>query len=586
MQTILNKYIEDVESGTIPAGIHLRNAIKRFKADLLNDKWDYRPEEAEKVINFLTTLKHYVDPHAGKPFMLEPWQQFIVFNIYSFYDKGTQHRRFQEVYLEMAKKNGKTALIAALSLYELIKGGNGALVFFAANSKDQAKYGFDMACKFGRSYSETGERTGSHHAKKGESEIEYKSRNVKDLGPMENRLIQKMNTLNYAYTDSMIQVLTAEAGLLQGLNCSFGVVDEYAFAPDSKVRDVVYTSMIGRPNGLFITITTAGNNKSIPCYELRTVATEIISGVKQDDSFFSVVYSIDDTDDWQDPNVWQKANPNLGVTVIPNNLKRSIQKAINNPTQELSVKTLNLNVWCDVSTTWISEDVILNSTKDKLDLDTPIIKGRDCFIGADFAYRTDLTAISYLFVEGEEDGDINSKTYHFINKYYLPEDTLKETSNNQKIDKELFKRFIYTGDLQTTPGNTTDYSYITKDIIEVAKSNYPYSIYYDQANAVQWAIQCLEYDIITPQPFSQSLSNFSAYTKLFEKLIYEGRIIIDNNPINRLCLRNSELKIDPEGNIKPMNSNEKNKIDGVIAMIMALAAYIDAKSHYKGTGIY
>jgi len=555
MQVILDKYIEDVKTGVVPSGIHLRNAIKRYEKDRLNDKYDFRPVMVKDVLDFTPSLTHFVDPHAGRPFEFEPWQVFIVANIYGFYYKDTDRRRFKTVYLEMARKNGKSSMVAALSLHHLLRAGNGLEVSFCANSQEQASIGFNYVTRFGKCY----ER----------------------VGAFKNSTRRLKNVLLYDYTNSKINVLTAKSELLDGLNCSFGVIDEYHEAPDSKVRDVVKTSMIARNNPLLITITTAGFNKSLPCYELRTAAEGIISGTMEEESFFSVIYSIDEGDDWKDEGVWQKSNPNLGVTVNIDNLRDEVITATNNPSDRNNILTKNFNVWCDGVEQWLTEEVIIAATKDEYDINEVIKEGYELFLGVDLAYREDLTALSFLYVKkDEEDHELG---YYFINKYYLPEDTLK--NNSMKIDSQFFSKAASNGYIKLTEGNVTDHDFITADIGRVI-GNID-TIYYDQANGVQWAAKVNEElgnNIL--YPFGQSRDNFDIYTKAFERLFYAGKIYVDNNPINRYCMRNSIISESAEGKIKPVNNNRKMKIDGVIAMIQALAAYIDVSGKKKSIEIF
>ena len=548
MLKVVNKYCADILSGAIPAGIHLIGAIIRYQKDLLRDDLEFREDAVLKVIQFIRKLKHFTGKHAGKQFTLKPWQMFIVANLYGFYNKdGT--RRFQTAYLEMARKNGKTALVAALSLYHLIDDGEeGAEILFTANSLDQSKIGFNMVNGFTRKYD-----------------------------PDARILKQRFKDIYLKNSESVLKVLAADAANLDGYNCSLGIVDEFHSAPNSHVRDVIRSSQGMRENPLLITITTAGFDKSLPCYELRTVCTEVISDIKQDDSLFSVIFSLDEGDNWQNPVNWIKSNPNLEVTVKKSFIKKQVLQAINSPNDEVGVKTKNLNIWCDSATTWIPDDFIVQATE-KLDIDD--FKGEDCYIGVDLASNTDLTAVSYLFVRGNEPADLS---YYFFNDYYIPSDTLK--AKNLHADKELYKQWAGNKYLKTTPGNVTDYDYITKDILDVDSKCDIKTVYYDKYNANAWAIQCTE-EGLTLEPFSQTIGNFNNCTKSFERLILGGQIVLDDNPITRYCLRNVALRMDFNGNVKPLKSSESKKIDGVIASLQALQAFITVTSHYKGTQIF
>ena len=538
----LDSYCSDVLNDRIPSGIHLKNAVTRFNNDYDNPKWHFDEKAVNKVIKFIAKLKHFTGRHAGKHFILQPWQVFIIANLYGFYrDNGS--RRFRTAYLEMARKQGKTALVAALSLYSLIADDEAASeILLAANSKDQAKIAFNLVHSFARG-----------------------------LDPDEKQLKRFRADIVLQDEPGFIKCLASDSDKLDGYNCSLGIVDEYHSAPDSKVRDVIRSSQGMRVNPLLITITTAGFDKSLPCFELRTVATEIAAGVKQDDSFFGVIYSLDEKDDWREPKNWIKSNPNLGVTVNADFIEKQVQQAINSPNDEVGVKTKNLNVWCDSATTWIPDEYVIKATK-KLKMSD--FAGEECYIGVDLAESVDLNAIGYMFMRDDK--------FYFFCDYYIPEETLK--TRNLHADKEMYKQWVIHKHLKVTPGNSTDYDYITHDILKVDKIANIIKIYYDKYNSLGWAQQCTG-ERLPVEPFSQTLGNFNNCTKEFQRLILAGKIVIDDNPITRYCLRNVQLKRDWNGNVKPDKSNEKKKIDGVIASLQALAAYM-VEGANVGTGIY
>lgn len=550
MQDIVAKYTDDIQKGVIPAGIHLKNAVARFTNDYKRategedeaNSWDFSWDAVEKVVKFIHKLKHFTGESSKKHFDLQPWQLFIVANLYGFFNKdGT--RRFQTAYIELGRKNGKTALVAALSLYHLIADGeDGAEVLFAANSLDQAKIGFNMVDGFAMGYD-----------------------------PDETIVRHRYKDIYFDDTNSFIKVLAADSNKLDGYNCSLGVVDEFHSAPDSKVRDVLRSSMGMRKNPMLITITTAGFDKNLPCYELRTVITDILSGTKKDDSIFGVIYSLDDKDDWKDPKNWIKSNPNLDVTVKSSFIEKQVQQAINSPSDEVGVKTKNLNIWCDSATTWIPDEYIIKATR-KLKKDD--FNGGECFIGADLSTNVDLTAVAYHFLKDD-------KHYFFVD-YYIPIDTLKTKVH---ADMVYYREWVQKKYLKTTPGNVTDYDYITRDILDMGEKVDIVDVFYDKYNATQWVVQCTEQGL-NMTPFGQNIGNFNNCTKEFERLILGGKIIIDDNPITRYCLRNVELRYDFNGNCKPNKESDKKKIDGTIAMLQALAAWIQNTTEYKGTNIF
>lgn len=538
----VDKYCLDVLADNIPAGQHLKAAVTRYQRDLENPTFVFNKKKAQRVVSFLKELKHFMGQHNKKPFNLEPWQLFIVANLYGFYNKdGT--RRFNTGYIEIARKNGKTAFIVALALFHLIADDEaGAEVLIAANSLDQAKIGFNMASGFARTFDPDG--TFLH--------MRHKDITIKN-------------------TSSFMRVLASDASRLDGYNCSMAVVDEYHSAANTYVRDVLRSSMGMRENPLLLTITTAGFDKSLPCYDLRQVATEIAAGVKEDNTFFSLVFSLDEGDDWKDNKVWLKANPNLNVTIRESFIDTQVKQAINSPADEVGVKTKNLNIWCDSSITWIPDDYILNASAP---IDRWKFAGHPCYVGVDLASNVDLTAVSYLWVIED--------VYYFVTDYYIPADTLKQRLH---YEKENYIKWVAGHYLQQTAGNVTDYNYITKELLAVNRSSEIHSVFYDQYNATSWAIQCTD-EGLNMQPFGQSIGNFNNCTREFERLMLAGKIVIDDNPINRYCLRNVELRQDFNGNVKPLKNAERKKIDGVIAMLQALAGKIEADGEYKGINIF
>jgi phage terminase large subunit-like protein len=500
---------------------------------------EFREGKVEQVIDFIASLKHFAGSHSGRKFKLEPWQIFVIANLYGWYWKGTNKRRFQTAYIEVARKNGKTALSAALGLYHLIADGeDAAQVLLAANSKEQAHICYDFTSKF-----------------------------CKGFDPKGDYLRRYRADIIFDKTNSFLKVLAADSDKLDGFNCSFGIVDEYHSAPNSKVRDVIRSSMGMRDNPLLLTITTAGFDKALPCFDLRTVCTEVIAGIKEDDSMFSIIYTLDEDDNWQDPQNWSKANPNIGITVKESFIKDQVIQAKNNPSDEVGIKTKNLNVWCDSAQTWIPDDYIIRATQ-KLSFDD--FKENDCFIGVDLASVQDMTAVAYCM---PKDGKVN-----IIVKYYLPKDGIKS-----RPDRELYQQWVRGGYLTLTPGNVTDYDYITKDILSTSNSVLIQAVAYDKWNSVGWAIDCTEIGLPL-EPFSQSIGNFNAPTREMERALMSGEIVLDDNPITRFCFRNVEIKADFNGNIKPNKGITAKKIDGVIAAIQALAMWSVRKANvYSGT---
>lgn len=528
-------YVEDVLNGKIVVGELIKLACQRFKDDLQRQDIYFNESVVDKAINFIGTLKHFMGKSSGKHFKLENWQQFIIANIVGWYWKDGNTRRFTSSYIEVSRKNGKTALAAALCLYYLIADGeDGAEVDLSANSKEQAKIAFEFCSSFS-----------------------------KQLDPKGKYLKPYRDNVQFALNNSKLKVFAADDSKLDGFNASFGLIDEYHAAKNSKVRDVIKSSMGMRNNPHLCTITTAGFDKTLPCYKLRSTSIEILNKLKTDDSMFIAIYSLDDKDDWTDKDNWVKCTPNLNVTVTSKYIKEQVQSAINNPSEEVGVKTKTLNLWCDVADVWLPESYIVKASKD---IHLEDFRDCECYIGVDLSATSDLTAVSYLI---EKDN-----IYYFKTDYYLPESALVD-----KPDRETYKLWKQQGLITITAGNVTDYDYITNDIVAASNILNIQKIGYDKWNATQWAIHATEIGLPLEE-YPQTMGNFNRPTKELERLILSGNTVIDNNEITRWCFRNVELKSDYNGNVKPNKGIKSKKIDGVIAIIQALGMYLTVP-HYS-----
>ena len=528
------RYVEDVASGKVIVGGNIKLAIQRFQMDLQREELEFREDVVDGAIDFISTLKHFTGKSSGQNFILEDWQAFIVANIVGWYWKGTDNRRYSSSYIEISRKQGKTALAAALCLYFLIADGeDGAEVDLAANSKEQAKIAFSFCSTF-----------------------------TKQLDPKAKYLKAYRDSILLDANNSKLKVFAADDSKLDGFNASFGLIDEYHSAKNSKVRDVIKSSMGMRQNPHLCTITTAGFDKTLPCYKLRSTAIDILNGLKEDDSMFIAIYCLDEDDEWMDEKNWVKCSPNLDVTVTSKYIREQVQSAINNPSEEVGVKTKTLNLWCDSAKVWLPETYIIKASKN---VDWNSLKDYPCYVGVDLASTSDLTAVSYLVVK---DGQ-----YYFKTDYYLPESALKE-----KADRELYKYWKQMGLLQITEGNVTDYDYITNDLMKYSNIVNIQKVGYDKYNSTQWAITATELGLPLEE-YPQTLGNFNKPTREMERLLLSGKAVVDNNEITRWCFKNVTLKSDYNGNVKPNKSINAKKIDGAISMIQALGMYLDTP-HY------
>ena len=524
-------YAEDVVSGRVVACKYVIQACKRY-LDWFS-KYEFRPDKADRVINFISKLRHFKGKHNNLPFLLLPYQKWIIYNIFGFYYPGTNKRVVNYVYIELARKNGKTALVAAILLYTLVADGeNGAEVQLLANSHKQALICFEMCSNF-----------------------------IGSIDRNNKYFLRYRDSIKFPKTKSTLQVLSSDSSGLDGFSSYAFVLDECHEQKDSRLFDVMTSSQGARENSLGIIITTAGFSKYGFCYSYRKTCLEILAGLKEDDSQFCAIYTLDENDDWQDENVWQKSNPSLEEIVTKDYIAQQVQKAKNNSSLEVSVKTKNLNLWCDSSETWIGGDYIMSSTQ-KININD--FSGQVCYLGVDLASVSDLTALSILIPNEEED------KYYFKSFYYLPQSCLTDNSNS-----ELYKLYKNQGFLTITSGNVTDYDYVLKDILKISQTLLIEKIGYDAYNATQFCINATA-EGLPMEPYSQALWSFNKPTKEIERLIKMGKVVIDDNPITRWCFSNVVLKTDFNENVKPIKGlDSQSKIDGVISMVEALGIYLD-----------
>ena len=529
------KYAEDVVAGRVVACQWVRLACKRFLDDLKSPDYYFDEKKYKTVTSFTGVLKHYTSGAAGKPFVLEPWEDFIVCNLFCLYRVDTGRRKYKSGHISVSRKNGKTTLCAALGLFGLIGDGEpGASVIMAANSREQGHLDYDCAAAFAR-------------------QLDPKKKNLKVL----------RNEIVFNKNNGSLKVISADASTGDGLNPSMVILDELHEAKDSKMFDVLRSGMGFRQQPLMLSITTAGFNLSGFCHDYEEYCKEVLSGQKVDETLFALLYTLDDGDDWSDEKNYIKSNPNLGVTVNTKWLNEQVNQAKNSPSLEVGVKTKNLNVWCSSSVTWIPEQYIKRSMK-KLDLSDFIHKNNYLvYMGFDLAAVSDLTALTILLIDPETD------EYIFFTFYYLP-----KTALEAKYNSELYKMWAQKGFLILTESETTDYNYIQNQILYWCDHLDVQGIFYDSWNATTLVNNLINAGL-PMQAYSQSIGNFNRPTKEIERLILSDRVTIDNNPITRFCFDNVELKVDLNGNAKPVGDHDKRKVDGVISMLNALGGYLN-----------
>ncbi|MGA0081596.1 MAG: terminase large subunit [Ilumatobacteraceae bacterium] len=525
-------YAEEVLAGRIVACELVRLACKRYQNDRASGKWQFDEDLAQHAVSFIEALTHTTGEAAGRPFILEPWQEFIVWNIFGFVgpDGG---RRFSRAYVEVPRKNGKSTFSSALMLYGLLADGeSGAQVYSAATKLDQAMMVFGESVRMVR---------------------------AQDWLHEECNVYNSINNRRITHAENLYKPLEWNPGKQDGLNTHFAVIDEYHAHPNDELYNVIFNSMGARRQPLLFTITTAGFNRESPCFKHRQYCSQVLQGGIEDDALFSVVYTLDPGDDWMNPEVWAKANPNWGVSVYPKKLEQAIAEAKELAHKEVEFKTKLLNVWTDTAQTWIQDAVwMANGQGDPFELAD--LEGCECFGGLDLAQTGDFCAFSLYFpTEGQ-----------VVTRYYLPEDAVRKRTD---AAGQSIKQWVRDGLVIQTDGNVTDYSFIKADVLQLAERFAIREIAFDRYNSSQLIIE-LQNEGLTMFPFGQGFASMAAPTKEFERLVRVGQIKHGGNPVTRWMMSNILLKRDPAGNVKIDKAKSGDKVDGPVSIVMALGTYM------------
>ena len=539
-KTRFHRYATEVIGGKVVACRFVKQACQRYLDDLNDERLEFRLDRVAHCVRFIRMLQHFSGLASGKPFVLEPWQLFIVANLVGWYWRGTGKRRFNEAYVSIARKNGKTALFAALMIYFLLADGEpDATVLISANSREQAtRVDFKMVRGF-----------------------------LQKLDPRAKTVKAQRNQVKVAKTTNMMYVTAADASKLDGYNISACLVDEYHEADTSAVKDVLKTAMGNRRNPIQCVVTTRGFDMSKPCFALDAYAQQVLSGEKKDDTLFAIIFCLDEGDDWRDPTTWAKANPNLGITVSTQFIAGELAKAEASTTDEINYRTKLMNQWVESKTIWISDDRIVAAMEP---MDWERFRDMPCYIGLDLAAVSDITSVSYLWpVDGK---------YYFKVVNYLPSDALATKENSVR-----YREFDMRGELTIFPdSNVTDYDRILNDIKAVAEVCPVMLISYDQWNSTQMIINATNYGF-TCAPFSQSLSSFNRPTKEFERAMLQGTVVMDRNECVRWAFRNVLIKTDAHENQQIIKATAMSKIDPAVSMMMALGGYLtNAMPEFSG----
>ena len=503
-------------------------------------KYYFDKEAADRAVSFIEKfITHTKGELAGKPLLLEGWQKDITQKIFGWKHKDTGFRKYKTAFIMLPRKNGKTTWAASLSLLMLFADSErGGEIYAAAGDRSQAGL--------------------CHEIAKGM---------ILNNPELRSRAKVLRNSIVNESKGNFFQAISSDSKTKHGFNANCIIFDELHTQPNRDLWDTLLTSTGSRREPLVIAITTAGYDKNSICHEVYSYAKKIIDGSIKDESFLPIIYEAAKEDDITSEEVWKKCNPNYGVSLRKEYMKRESQKAIDIPSYMNTFKRLHLNIWTTNETKWMGD-------KEWMDCQGELgeLKGMECWGGLDLATTRDITAFVLLF---KVDNKFKIKPYFFV-----PEDNAKARSDRDGVD---YMSWISQGYIIATEGNVTDYSFVRKKINELSKEYRIQSIAYDRWNASQITIDLMA-DGANMSPLGQGFASLSAPTKMMEKLILSKEIQHDGNPVLRWMIGNVQLEIDAADNHKPSKKKSKEKIDGVVACICALAEYMTEEQ--EGDSVY
>lgn len=539
---IAEKYARDVISGKIVACHWVKQACLRQLDDLANGVpgFQFSVAFASRACVFIEHLRHIKGALAGTRIILEPWQIFILTTVFGWVD-GERKRRFRHVYIEVPRGNGKSALSSGVVLYALAADGEGgAECYTFATTRDQARIVFDTS----------------------KAMVNMSPDLAREFG-----LTKQAHSVTVMKTGSVLMPKSAEGSTLDGLNTHIAVIDELHAHKTRELYDVVVTSLGKRRQPLLWVITTAGFDNTGICYEVRTMVTRVLDRTVIDDAQFGIIYTIDPDDDWRTEAALKKANPNWGVSVMPAEVMRLQRTAMELPSSQNNFKTKHLNVWCSASAAWMDSNAWAACEDTGLDLAD--FEGCPCWIGLDLAAKNDITAKVRLFPY--KDG------FAVFAEYYLPKVSIEKATNSQYSGWEI------EGRLTATDGAMTDMKVVEEGLREDLSRFDVQAIGFDPWNALSLSTS-LANDGAPMVEYRNTVEKFSDPMKRVEAMVQGGKLRHGDDPVMRWMMGNVVAKRDAKDNIFPRKERYENKIDGVVALIMAvgLAGVPEEKGNFEG----
>ena len=513
----------------------------------------FSPEKAQLPIDFCSTyLTHTKGSLGAKPIILEPWQEDIVGTLFGWQNQDG-NRRYRKAYIEIPKKNGKTTLAAAIGLFSLLcDKEEGADVFAVANSMNQARMVFDTAAIMA-------ERMVQNHPKLFRGNLDVKK-----------------HAIIYNKTKSVFRVISADyTSGKSGYNVHVCLYDELHEARSRDMWETMVTATASRTQPLCIAITTAGWDRNSICWEQHQYAEGVRDGSIDDETFLPVLYSVPTEADWTKEETWKAANPNYGVSVVPKYITDAANEAQQVASKENNFRRYHLNQWTEQAKRWLPMekwDACFEFDDEETLLEMP------CYGGLDVAATTDLTCFVLLW-------RLENDKYVVRPYFFVPKENIIARERNDKVP---YPGWAKQGFIELTDGNVVDYNHIRRKINQLSGEYRIKKIAIDTWNAMQLATE-LQEDGLNVEAFNQSPRTFNSPTKDFESLVVSGKISHNGHPVLRWNAQNAALYEDNNENKKPSKTKSSERIDGIVAAVMALGIAIQdnkpKESVYKKRGL-
>ncbi|KAB2396791.1 terminase large subunit [Bacillus cereus] len=545
------EYYSLIESGKEIVSEKVRRIYKKLVSDI-DDKesiYEYDSKKANHAIEFIENFcKHSKGKWGGKPIVLEVWQKAFIAAAFGFVHGIDGTRKYREVLLVVARKNGKSTVGSGIGLYlQIADGEPGSEVYAVATKKDQAKLVWLESKRM----------------------VKKSPALLKRIKPLVSEMVSEWN-------DSTFKPLGSDSETLDGLNVHGAMMDEIHAWKDKNLYDVIVDGTSSREQPMIFMITTAGTVRE-SVYDMKYEEAEmLLNGLDdpdgyKDDRFLPIIYELDKREEWTDPSKWQKANPGLGTIKKIDQLETKVNKAKANSLLVKNLLTKDFNIRETSTEAWLTFEQLNNS--DTFDIEK--LKPSYGIGGCDLSSTTDLTAAKVIFMV-PEDPHIYVKQM-----YWLPEDLLEQRSKEDKIPYNLWHE---QGILRTTPGNSVHYKFVTKWFLEIRDECGIYLpwIGYDRWSAKYWVEEMEGYfGKESMIPIAQGKQTLSSPMRLLGADLESKLVNYNNNAIDKWCLSNTAIAIDNNLNIQPNKTkNQRRRIDGTAALLNAYVVLQEKRNDY------